>query len=368
LVRSDQSVFTLRKKQKSWATYHANSLLASANYYGLLRKSAKAESLYRLSINHNRWYKRKFELGVSLFEYGSFLTQIGKEKQAKSLWKEAYSIFEAINSKIYQEKLKERIGINQYREEDPIRRFVTRINDHQISDSLIELSQYLRSNLHLDALMDKILNIGLKVSKAQRVILFICNEQTGELVVQAEKNIDLNVQEPMGFSKKIVLSVLQSGEPIITSDASEDEDISQYQSVIKHQLKSILCFPVKYREEVKGVCYLDNIYTCQAFSQVNMDILNALMTQAIITIENHRLHHKNKAVSLDEPQFMLQCEKYKITRREKEILNKIIKGLTNRDIGEQLSISVSTVKKHLYNIYSKTNAGNREKLIETFSS
>jgi len=48
-----------------------------------------------------------------------------------------------------------------------------------------------------------------------------------------------------------------------------------------------------------------------------------------------------------------------LTAREREILSMVATGLSNKDISEQLCISVSTVKSHLYNIYAKIEAPNR---------
>jgi DNA-binding NarL/FixJ family response regulator len=48
-----------------------------------------------------------------------------------------------------------------------------------------------------------------------------------------------------------------------------------------------------------------------------------------------------------------------ITKRELEIIRLIIKGFSNRQIGDKLFISVSTVKKHIYNIFRKTHVNSR---------
>jgi two-component system NarL family response regulator len=48
-----------------------------------------------------------------------------------------------------------------------------------------------------------------------------------------------------------------------------------------------------------------------------------------------------------------------LTRREKEILQQVIKGLTNREIAAVLYISENTVKNHLRNIMEKLHMNNR---------
>ena len=53
----------------------------------------------------------------------------------------------------------------------------------------------------------------------------------------------------------------------------------------------------------------------------------------------------------------------KISKREKEIIRLIRKGMPSKDIGETLGISVRTVGKHRENIMRKCNVGNVTELI-----
>jgi DNA-binding CsgD family transcriptional regulator len=59
---------------------------------------------------------------------------------------------------------------------------------------------------------------------------------------------------------------------------------------------------------------------------------------------------------------------YGITNREKEIIQLIFSGKSNKEIGETLFISVKTVKYHVYNIYRKLKIKNRIELIKLFMS
>ena len=53
------------------------------------------------------------------------------------------------------------------------------------------------------------------------------------------------------------------------------------------------------------------------------------------------------------------------TNREIEIIKRLIDGKTNSIIADELFISVHTVKKHLENIFLKTNCHNRIQVIVT---
>lgn len=52
-----------------------------------------------------------------------------------------------------------------------------------------------------------------------------------------------------------------------------------------------------------------------------------------------------------------------LTEREKEIVGELGKGLSNKEIAQKLSISESTVKKHVSNILAKLNLSHRSQVI-----
>jgi DNA-binding NarL/FixJ family response regulator len=57
-----------------------------------------------------------------------------------------------------------------------------------------------------------------------------------------------------------------------------------------------------------------------------------------------------------------QATRYGLTPREVEIINAVTQGLMNKDIGQVLSISEETVKRHLTNIFNKVGMSNRLEL------
>ena len=48
-----------------------------------------------------------------------------------------------------------------------------------------------------------------------------------------------------------------------------------------------------------------------------------------------------------------------LSEREREVLQWLTSGASNREIGRRLYITESTVKRHVYNIFGKLNVRNR---------
>jgi DNA-binding NarL/FixJ family response regulator len=61
------------------------------------------------------------------------------------------------------------------------------------------------------------------------------------------------------------------------------------------------------------------------------------------------------------------CAKHNITAREQDVIRLILQGHRNKDISEELCISVSTVKKYITSIYYKLDLKSRDELIALFN-
>ena len=56
-------------------------------------------------------------------------------------------------------------------------------------------------------------------------------------------------------------------------------------------------------------------------------------------------------------------QQFQLTRRETDVLRRVVDGLQNRNIAEALEITEQTVKDHLSNIYRKSGFKNRLRLL-----
>lgn len=92
------------------------------------------------------------------------------------------------------------------------------------------------------------------------------------------------------------------------------------------------------------------------------DLLKEHMTNIAYRLKKGKLEQaqdKNKRLEK-------LAQQYGLTSKEQEVSACILQGKTNAQISEELVISESTVKKHLYNIYAKTNVKNRLQLTTLF--
>ena len=72
--------------------------------------------------------------------------------------------------------------------------------------------------------------------------------------------------------------------------------------------------------------------------------------------EQQEHEYEQKQTSIEGVNIILN---EKLTEREQEVLDALVFGLSNKEIGEKLFLSVNTIKSHINNLYVKLDVNNR---------
>lgn len=157
--------------------------------------------------------------------------------------------------------------------------------------AMYEISSRLGSTLELDALLNLVIDAILQLTQAERGFIILVNPQSGGLEPVVARNVDKTAITPhsTAISHTVVERVVASGQPVLTSNALEDNRFAQEQSVMGYQLRSIMCAPLRARGQVVGAAYVDNRFLTGVFTQADLDMLSAFAIQAAMALENARL-------------------------------------------------------------------------------
>jgi DNA-binding NarL/FixJ family response regulator len=134
------------------------------------------------------------------------------------------------------------------------------------------------------------------------------------------------------------------------------------------EIYSVIVMPFFLEKKVKGFLYLENKQIKDLFTEKDIEILSMIAGQIALILEKSYLplgKIQEKAENTDHKNLI---EKYEITQREKEIIDLLLEGKTNKAISKELFLSFYTVKTHIYNIYRKTAVKNRVELTNLFGS
>jgi len=158
-------------------------------------------------------------------------------------------------------------------------------------DMLYNLSQAFNSSLDLDEVLNRVIDEVIVATKAERGFVMMY-DALGELVFRVARGMDQSIIGDPVFqvSLGVVEGVARDGQPILTGDAQIDPRFSARQSVKLLGLRSILCVPLKVKEQILGTVYVDNRVQAGIFTQDDLELLNSIASSAAIAIENARLY------------------------------------------------------------------------------
>ena len=156
--------------------------------------------------------------------------------------------------------------------------------------ALQEVGAAINSSLNLDIVLQQVMDAIIRLTRAERAMLLLLNN--GELEVKIARNISqetLDDAASQEISQSIVRRVAESGEPIVTINAQEDERFASQHSIVSFRLRSIVCAPLTIKGNTIGVIYADNRVASGIFSDTDRDLLAAFADQAAVAIDNARL-------------------------------------------------------------------------------
>jgi PAS domain S-box-containing protein len=182
--------------------------------------------------------------------------------------------------------------------EDLERRVKAQEKERQQLQALQEVGAAINSSLDLDQVLRVMMDTLLSLTNAERAILLLREDGDTQLTAKVVSGIDEETIEKSAsfdISRSIVQSVAESGEPVVTMNASTDPRFSAQESIISYNLRSILCVPLKIKDHLIGVIYADNRVASGIFRDADRDLLAAFANQAAVAIENARLFQQIRA-------------------------------------------------------------------------
>jgi len=164
--------------------------------------------------------------------------------------------------------------------------------DHQRLMLLYEFGKTVNSHLEDPFfLLDEIMNTAFKMLNAERGFIALVEEKTGKLTCELVRDVTVDKEpEKLEVSRTIVHKVVNERVSIMTINAKKDSEFREVKSVQQYNIRSAICSPLLFRDEVLGVVYLDNRATEGSFSQEDLMFMMAMCHQAGIAMGNAYLH------------------------------------------------------------------------------
>jgi putative nucleotidyltransferase with HDIG domain len=193
--------------------------------------------------------------------------------------------------------------------------------------ALMNVGQMINSSLGLKRVLEEVMDSLIALMHAERGFLML-RDPNGQLSVRIGRGLDhINLDEDaFKVSKTIVRKVTDSGRPILTTNAQADPRFDAQMSVMAYQLRSILCAPLKVKNDLIGVLYVDNRAHSGIFQESDLVLISAFADQAAVAIENARLFE-----NLKETNFQLEAANIELGIAYEATLRGWVRALDYRD-------------------------------------
>ena len=161
--------------------------------------------------------------------------------------------------------------------------------------ALSAMSTRITNSLDIDTVLQETMELVIVLTNAERGYIVLTNDDTGELEFRVSSEGGLmggmmGASDRPQISMTVVNEVISTGEPLLADNAFKDERLSENQSIINFTLRSVLCVPLRYKERIIGVVYVDNRLVAGIFTEREFNLMRAFANTAAVAIANARMY------------------------------------------------------------------------------
>ena len=164
-----------------------------------------------------------------------------------------------------------------------------------------ELSQKLSLEGDLDNLLQKIVDETFALIRADRAVILLYDPQTDELVPRYVRQ--KREEGEIHLSRSILDEVKAKKQAVLSSDAMVDERFKASKSIIMQGIRSTMCVPLLYDDQLLGAMHMDSTLATGAFTEKDLQLFQGIATQAAVAIQNQRLAEKIEREAATRAQF-----------------------------------------------------------------
>ncbi|RLK39507.1 GAF domain-containing protein [Cupriavidus plantarum] len=204
--------------------------------------------------------------------------------------------------------------------------------EHLDLATVLEVSQTISREIHLDKLVDTLMRTALEQAGATRGMLILLRDGRPRLAAdafaddegivvrtpEAETDADVHATEAMvpmapdTAPMPLIEQVLATGESVAVDNAP---NLSAYMTdvyVQRHRPRSMLALPLFNQATLVGILYVENRLAPRVFVPARAAMLKLLASQAAVALENSRLYHERRRA--DAARMQAQCELAHVSR------------------------------------------------------
>lgn len=197
-------------------------------------------------------------------------------------------------SKFYDQARRLAAGIDNERMEQEIEKSLSdttaaSIDSSGMIESVLSISEVFKNIKDYRQSLEQVVKFAVDQTGAERGVLLLKSEQSGELSVAAFVNCDEDsLTDIRDFSSTIPLEVARSIDPLVIENALADKRTKNYKSIVVHNILSVICLPISIDNRVLGVLYLDHHTIPALFGKADVTYVSSIANLMAVMIETIR--------------------------------------------------------------------------------
>lgn len=172
----------------------------------------------------------------------------------------------------------------------------------------LEVSERLDPGAGLERLLSQLLDSVLRLAGAERGFVLLGRQPGaagpgGGLEIAATAGVaaeELGREEFAG-SVGAVERALSTGRPVVTSDAQDDAVLGSRPSVAEAGIRALVCIPLELQGGATGAVYADSRTPGSAFTELDVEILQALTSHAALALAVAGLSREAEGIAGELP-------------------------------------------------------------------
>jgi signal transduction histidine kinase/pSer/pThr/pTyr-binding forkhead associated (FHA) protein len=160
---------------------------------------------------------------------------------------------------------------------------------------LYEATTAVSDILDVDELLTRIVELVVRTTDADHGCALLTDPETGTLMPRAARSRSGGGE--LAVSRTVAEYVLREKQGVLISDAADDDRFRGRASIARHQIREVICVPMKGRRDTVGVLFLDTLAAAgltdgdpAKFTEDHLKLAAAVAHQAALAVEETRYY------------------------------------------------------------------------------
>ncbi len=157
---------------------------------------------------------------------------------------------------------------------------------------LYEAATAVSHILDVEELLGKIMELVLKAAGADQGCFMLADPETGDLTPHGVR-ASRGVPKPFAVSRTVIDYVMHEGRAVLVADAATDDRFRGGESIVAHNIREVICAPMRGRHETVGALFLDTHTKPggrSVFTDDHLRLAVAVAHQAALAVEETRYY------------------------------------------------------------------------------